>query len=108
MMPLLWVLHDTLGMTGTKYGCGQALCGACTVHLEGKAVRSCRATAKSVSGKRVTTVEGLSTDASHPVQQAWIEVDVPQRGYCQRSPSIVRRSGPPTRQSRWVPRGTDD
>ena len=82
-MPLLWVLRDTLGLNGTKYGCGQALCGACTVHLDGRAVRSCQTTAQSVAGKRVTTVEGLSADGSHPVQAAWIELDVPQCGYCQ-------------------------
>jgi aerobic-type carbon monoxide dehydrogenase small subunit (CoxS/CutS family) len=82
-MPLLWVLRDTLGLTGTKYGCGQALCGACTVHLDGKAVRACQTAAQSVQGKRVTTVEGLSPDGGHPVQRAWIEYDVPQCGYCQ-------------------------
>jgi len=82
-MPLLWVLRDTLGMTGTKFGCGMALCGACTVHINGDAVRSCITQISTVAGKTVTTIEGLSTDASHPVQAAWIEEDVPQCGYCQ-------------------------
>jgi len=82
-MPLLWVLRDVLGLTGTKYGCGMALCGACTVHLEGAPVRSCVTPASAASGKRVTTIEGLSADNSHPVQRAWIELDVPQCGYCQ-------------------------
>jgi isoquinoline 1-oxidoreductase alpha subunit len=79
-MPLLWVLRDVLGMTGTKFGCGQALCGACTVHLNGQAIRSCITPVSGVAGKSVTTIEGLS---NHPVQQAWIEIDVPQCGYCQ-------------------------
>jgi isoquinoline 1-oxidoreductase alpha subunit len=82
-MPLLWVLRDTLGMTGTKFGCGMALCGACTVHLEGEAIRSCITPVSGVAGKKITTIEGLSPDRSHPVQRAWIEVDVPQCGYCQ-------------------------
>ena len=82
-MPLLWVLRDTLGLTGTKFGCGMALCGACTVHVDGLATRSCVTTAASVAGKRVTTIEGLSPDRSHPVQRAWMEADVPQCGYCQ-------------------------
>src|SRR5271168_5416353 len=82
-MPLLWVLRDTLGMTGTKFGCGMALCGACTVHVNGEATRSCVTPISAVSGKKITTIEGLSPDRSHPVQQAWIEVDVPQCGYCQ-------------------------
>ena len=82
-MPLLWVLRDTLGMTGTKFGCGMALGGACTVHINGDAVRSCITQVSTVAGKTVTTIEGLSTDASHPVQAAWIEEDVPQCGYCQ-------------------------
>jgi aerobic-type carbon monoxide dehydrogenase small subunit (CoxS/CutS family) len=81
--PLLWVLRDTLGMTGTKFGCGAALCGACTVHLDGQAIRSCQMPVSLVRGKKVTTIEGLSTDRSHPVQQAWMELDVPQCGYCQ-------------------------
>jgi isoquinoline 1-oxidoreductase alpha subunit len=82
-MPLLWVLRDTLGFTGTKFGCGLGLCGACTVHVDGQASRSCSTPISSVNGKRVTTIEGLSVDGSHPVQRAWAEVDVPQCGYCQ-------------------------
>ena len=82
-MPLLWALRDIVGLTGTKYGCGRALCGACTVHLEGAPVRSCVTPLSTASGKRVTTIEGLSADNSHPVQRAWIELDVPQCGYCQ-------------------------
>ena len=82
-MPLLWVLRDVLGLTGTKYGCGMALCGACTVHLDGAPVRSCVTPVSAASGKRITTIEGLSPDSSHPVQRAWIELDVPQCGYCQ-------------------------
>ncbi len=81
--PLLWVLRDPLGLAGTKYGCGMAQCGACTVHLEGDAVRSCVTPLSRAGGKRVTTIEGLSPDLSHPVQRAWIEIDVPQCGYCQ-------------------------
>ncbi len=81
--PLLWVLRDSLGLTGTKFGCGMALCGACTVHLDGKAIRSCVSPLARVAGKRVTTIEGLSPHLSHPLQRAWIEVDVPQCGYCQ-------------------------
>ena len=82
-MPLLWVLRDVLNMTGTKFGCGMALCGACTVHINGVATRSCVTPISSVSGKTVMTIEGLSEDGSHPVQKAWIEEDVPQCGYCQ-------------------------
>jgi isoquinoline 1-oxidoreductase alpha subunit len=82
-MPLLWVLRDTLGLTGTKFGCGMSLCGACTVHLDGEPVRSCVTPVSAVGAKRVTTIEGLSTERSHPVQKAWIELDVPQCGYCQ-------------------------
>ena len=82
-MPLLWVLRDTLGLTGTKFGCGMALCGACTVHINGEATRSCVTPVSSVAGKKVTTIEGLSSDRSHPIQRAWIELDVPQCGYCQ-------------------------
>ena len=82
-MPLLWALRDIAGLTGTKYGCGMALCGACTVHLEGAPVRSCVTPVRAASGKRVITIEGLSSDNSHPVQRAWIELDVPQCGYCQ-------------------------
>jgi isoquinoline 1-oxidoreductase alpha subunit len=82
-MPLLWVLRDVLGLTGTKYGCGIAQCGACTVHVEGRAVRSCVVPVATVERKAVTTIEGLSPDGSHPVQQAWLKHDVPQCGYCQ-------------------------
>jgi isoquinoline 1-oxidoreductase alpha subunit len=82
-MPLLWVLRDVLGLTGTKFGCGMALCGACTVHLGGQAVRSCQTPISAVGDQPITTIEGLSKDRSHPVQQAWIELDVPQCGYCQ-------------------------
>jgi aerobic-type carbon monoxide dehydrogenase small subunit (CoxS/CutS family) len=82
-MPLLWVLRDTLDLTGTKFGCGMALCGACTVHINGEAARSCITPVSSVQGKKVTTIEGLSADGSHPVQKAWIAEDVPQCGYCQ-------------------------
>ena len=82
-MPLLWVLRDLLGLTGTKYGCGMALCGACTVHINGEAARSCSKTVASVVGKKITTIEGLSPDLGHPLQQAWMQVNVPQCGYCQ-------------------------
>ena len=82
-MPLLWVLRDVLGLTGTKYGCGIAQCGSCTVHVEGRAVRSCVVPVATVERKAVTTIEGLSPDGSHPVQQAWLKHDVPQCGYCQ-------------------------
>ena len=81
--PLLWVIRETLGLTGTKYGCGMALCGACTVRLDGAAVRSCVTPASAVAGKRVTTIEGLAARGDHPVQRAWVEVDVPQCGFCQ-------------------------
>ena len=82
-MPLLWVLRDTLGMTGTKFGCGMALCGACTVHQNGQAIRACITPVSSVAGKTITTIEGLSPDSTHAVQKAWTELDVPQCGYCQ-------------------------
>ena len=82
-MPLLWVLRDLLGMTGTKYGCGVAQCGACTVHVDGEAVRSCATAVSEVRGKAVTTIEGLGAGGLHPVQRAWIEADVVQCGYCQ-------------------------
>src|SRR2546425_10284497 len=82
-MPLLWVVRETLGLTGTKYGCGMALCGACTGHLDGGAVRSCVPPATAAAGKRVTTIEGLAARGDHPVQRAWVEVGVPQCGFCQ-------------------------
>jgi aerobic-type carbon monoxide dehydrogenase small subunit (CoxS/CutS family) len=81
--PLLWVLRDSLGLTGTKYGCGMALCGACTVHLDGEPIRSCVTPVGAVGEQAITTIEGLSADRSHPVQKAWIALDVPQCGYCQ-------------------------
>jgi isoquinoline 1-oxidoreductase subunit alpha len=81
--PLLWVLRDNLGLVGTKYGCGIAQCGACTVHVNGEPTRSCVLPVSAVGSSKVTTIEGLSTDGTHPVQQAWDEVDVPQCGYCQ-------------------------
>jgi aerobic-type carbon monoxide dehydrogenase small subunit (CoxS/CutS family) len=81
--PLLWALRDTLKLTGTKFGCGQALCGACTVHLDGQATRSCVLPVSAVAGRKITTIEGLHPDAEHPVQQAWRAHDVPQCGYCQ-------------------------
>ena len=82
-MPLLWVLRDLLGLTGTKYGCGVAQCGACTVHLDGEAVRSCATAVSEVKGRAITTIEGLGASGLHPVQRAWIEADVVQCGYCQ-------------------------
>ena len=81
--PLLWVLREQLGLTGTKFGCGMALCGACTVHVDGTAVRSCVTPVKAVAGRQVRTIERLSTDRSHPIQRAWLQVQVPQCGYCQ-------------------------
>jgi isoquinoline 1-oxidoreductase alpha subunit len=85
--PLLWVLRDELGLTGTKYGCGLGICGACTVHVDGESVRSCTMPVSAVAGRPITTIEGLSPDRRHPVQQAWIVEDVPQCGYCQ--PGII-------------------
>jgi aerobic-type carbon monoxide dehydrogenase small subunit (CoxS/CutS family) len=82
-MPLLWMLRDVLNLTGTKFGCGMGLCGACTVHLDGQAIRSCVTPVSSVGRKKVTTIEGFSSDSSHPVQRAWIAEQVPQCGYCQ-------------------------
>jgi isoquinoline 1-oxidoreductase subunit alpha len=81
--PLLWVIRDHIGLTGTKYGCGAGLCGACTVHIDGQALRSCQTPVASVEGKKVVTIEGLSPDSSHPLQMAWIAEQVPQCGYCQ-------------------------
>jgi isoquinoline 1-oxidoreductase subunit alpha len=82
-MPLLWAVRDVLGLTGTKYGCGQALCGACSVHLDGEVVRACVTPMRRAEGKSVTTIEGLSPDGSHPLQKAWLELTVPQCGFCQ-------------------------
>ena len=81
--PLLWVIRDEMGFTGTKFGCGAGLCGACTVHLEGQPVRSCQLPLSGVAGKKISTIESLSADNSHPLQKAWVEHDVPQCGYCQ-------------------------
>jgi len=81
--PLLWVIRDELELTGTKFGCGIAQCGACTVHVDGNATRSCSFPVSAAAGKKITTIEGLASNASHPVQQAWLEIDVPQCGYCQ-------------------------
>jgi isoquinoline 1-oxidoreductase alpha subunit len=81
--PLLWILREKLGLTGTKFGCGMALCGACTVHMDGDAIRSCVKRVADAAGKEITTIEGLSTDLSHPLQKAWIADEVPQCGYCQ-------------------------
>jgi len=99
--PLLWVLREDLQLTGTKYGCGIAVCGACTVHLDGAPVRSCVTPASAAAGKRVTTIEGLSARTDHPVQQAWIEIDVAQCGYCQpgqimSAAALLARKGTPT------------
>ena len=82
-MPLLWVLREVIGLTGTKFGCGIAQCGACTVHVDGQPVRSCSVPGSAMTGRKITTIEGLSDSSSHPVQKAWAEVDVPQCGYCQ-------------------------
>ncbi|MDI1436963.1 (2Fe-2S)-binding protein [Polyangium sorediatum] len=82
-MPLLWALRDVLGLTGTKYGCGEALCGACSVHLDGQVVRACVTPVRRADGHAVTTIEGLSPDGNHPLQRAWVELGVPQCGYCQ-------------------------
>lgn len=102
-MPLLWVLRDILHLTGTKYGCGMGLCGACTVHLDGRAARSCLTTIGSIGGKHVTTIEGLSVNRSHPVQRAWIAEQVPQCGYCQsgqimQAASLLRETPNPSRE----------
>jgi isoquinoline 1-oxidoreductase alpha subunit len=100
--PLLWVVREHLKLAGTKYGCGTGLCGVCTVHLDGRAVRSCQVTASQVQGKRVTTIEGLAPNASHPLQQAWIAEQVPQCGYCQsgqimQAADLLARNKKPTR-----------
>ena len=82
-MPLLWVLRDEIGLTGTKFGCGRGLCGTCTIHLDGEPTRSCMTPVEYADGSEITTIEGLSNDVSHPLQQAWIDEEVPQCGYCQ-------------------------
>lgn len=101
--PLLWVLRDALGLTGTKFGCGMGLCGACTVHLDSEAVRSCQIPVETVGAKKVTTIEGLSPDRGHPVQRAWIAEQVPQCGYCQsgqimQAASLLAKNPHPTRE----------
>lgn len=100
-MPLLWAIRDVVGLTGTKYGCGIAQCGACTVHLEGTPIRSCSIPVSAAAGKSITTIEGLSSDSSHPVQQAWILEQVPQCGYCQSgqilsAAALLKRKPSPT------------
>lgn len=105
-MPLLWVLRDVLQLTGAKYGCGRGLCGTCTVHVDGRAVRACQVTVGSLNGREVTTIEGLGRGHPrhlHPVQTAWIEADVPQCGFCQagqvmQAVSLLRENGNPTRE----------
>ena len=101
--PLLWVLRDHLGLVGTKYGCGMAMCGACTVHMNGNAVRSCMLRVSSVSTAKITTIEGLSKDGDHPVQKAWDEADVPQCGYCQSgqimsAAALLKKTPKPTKE----------
>jgi isoquinoline 1-oxidoreductase alpha subunit len=100
--PLLWALREHLELTGTKYGCGAGLCGACTVHIDGKAVRSCQTALSEVDGRRVTTIEGLSPDAGHPLQKAWVAEQVPQCGYCQsgqimKAAELLERNPQPSR-----------
>ena len=102
-MPILWVLRDIIGLTGTKFGCGMAQCGACTIHLDGEAVRSCVTPVSRAAGKAIITIEGLSPQGNHPLQQAWAEVNVPQCGYCQAgqimSAAVLLRENPePTDQ----------
>ncbi len=100
-MPLLWFLRDDLEMTGTKYGCGEGLCGACTVHINGAAMRSCQTQMQSVAGKNIVTIEGLSAAGNHPVQQAWRQANVPQCGYCQsgqimQAAALLKKKAKPT------------
>jgi len=102
-MPLLWVLRENLGLTGTKFGCGLGQCGACTVHIDGVATRSCLTTAQAAVGKKITTIEGLSPDASHPLQKAWVAEQVPQCGYCQSgqimtAAALLEKNKKPTRE----------
>jgi isoquinoline 1-oxidoreductase alpha subunit len=101
--PLLWVVREQLKLTGTKFGCGSGLCGACTVHVDGKAVRSCQMQMSQLAGKKVTTIEGLSPNASHPLQKAWIAEQVPQCGYCQsgqimQAAELLAKTRKPTRE----------
>lgn len=101
-MPLLWAIRDVVGLTGTKFGCGKALCGACTIHVDGQAVRACSYPASAAQGRRVTTIEGLSADGKHPVQVAWRALNVPQCGYCQSgqimsAAALLERNPSPTR-----------
>ena len=100
-MPLLWALRDLVGLTGTKYGCGQALCGSCTVHLDGEAVRSCTTPVSAAVGRKVTTIEGLAAQGDHPLQKAWVELGVPQCGFCQpgqimSAAALLRQKAKPT------------
>ena len=100
-MPLLWVIRDILNLKGTKYGCGMSVCGMCTVHVDGEATRSCVTPVSKVEGKRITTIEGLSADGSHPLQKAWMAIDVPQCGYCQAgqimsAAALLARNAKPT------------
>ena len=102
-MPLLWALRDLLGLTGTKFGCGMAQCGACTVHIDGEARRSCISPIGTLAGRKITTIEGLSPDGQHPLQEAWIEVNTPQCGYCQvgqimSAAALLRQKPKPTDQ----------
>src|SRR5271163_2015263 len=101
--PLLWVLRDHLGMTGTKFGCGIAQCGACTVHIEGRPIRSCQFPLAAAAGVKVTTIEGLSPDSSHPLQKLWVEMNVPQCGYCQSGMLMAAAA-----LLQLIPRPTDD
>jgi isoquinoline 1-oxidoreductase alpha subunit len=99
--PLLWVIRESFNLTGTKFGCGIGMCGACTVHVDGAPMRSCSVPAKAVEGKAITTIEGLSKDRSHPIQRAWIDKDVPQCGYCQSgmimsAAALLKRNSKPT------------
>jgi isoquinoline 1-oxidoreductase alpha subunit len=103
-MPLLWYLRDEIGLTGTKFGCGAGLCGACTVHRDGQAVRSCQTAMRTLAGRQIVTIEGLSPDGSHPVQQSWMKANVPQCGYCQsgqimQAVAFLKNNPNPTDQS---------
>lgn len=100
-MPILWALRDVIGLTGTKFGCGRGICGSCTIHLDGEAIRSCVTPISEAKGKKITTIEGLSADGSHPVQKCWVEMGVPQCGYCQvgqimSATALLRQTKKPT------------